>query len=43
MVSVFGRKFMVVNSLFYGALRCTDVKFGGVVCFYRVVFLQAFF
>ena len=26
---------MVANSLFYGALRCTDVMFDGVVCFYR--------
>ena len=24
---------MVVDSLFYGALRCTDVVFDGIVCF----------
>ena len=40
------RKFMVVNSLFYGALRCTDVMFDGVVCFYRGfvydIFIHAF-
>ena len=38
---------MVVNSLFYGALHCTDVMFDGVVCFYRGfiydVFIQEFF
>ena len=38
---------MVVDSLFYGALRCTDVMFDGIVCFYRGfvydVFVQAFF
>ena len=38
---------MVVNSLFYGALRYTDVMFDEVVYFYRDfiydVFLQAFF
>ena len=30
---------MVVNSLFYGALRCSDVMFNGVVCFYHGFFL----
>ena len=37
---------MVVDSLFYGALRCTDVMFDAIVCFYRGfvydVFIQAF-
>ena len=40
------RKFMVVNSLFYSDLRCTDVMFDGVVYFYcdfvYNVFIQAF-
>ena len=27
---------MVVDSLFYSALRCTDVVFDRVVCFYFV-------
>ena len=37
---------MVVNSLFYGAIRYIDVMFDGVVCFYcgfvYDVFIQAF-
>ena len=33
-VLIFKRKIIVVDSMFYGALRCTDVGFDGVVCFY---------
>ena len=32
--SIFERVIMVVDSLFYGALHCTDVVLDGVVCFY---------